>query len=175
LNKNLDGEISVQKWKKIEKKQEIMMNLLAIQLYAWQLFFFFSKWHMQLVAKKKIQGKKVPGARSFPQTMQSCPKKYWCLVPRQDSHDSSFCGNPKLQWLAQISRCQKQITGDDGNGIQNEYWVYTTKWLFYCQESTLCFSSLLKRVAESRGSRAKRTVNSLALYHTHRELTRVVT
>jgi hypothetical protein len=50
-----------------------MMNLLAIQ-YAWQLFFFFSKWHMQLVAKKKIQGKKVPGARRFPQTVQSCQK-----------------------------------------------------------------------------------------------------
>jgi hypothetical protein len=96
-----------------------MMNLLAIQ-YAWLLFFFFFPQNV----KKKIQGKKAPGARRFPQTVQSCQQKYWCLVPRQGSHDSSFCGNPKLQWLAQISRCQQnQITGDDGNGIQNEYWV----------------------------------------------------
>jgi hypothetical protein len=72
----------VQKWEKNFKetrKQKIIMMKKKIH------------------AKKKIQGKKVPGARRFPQNCAKLTKKkYWCL-PRHDSHDSSFCGNPKLQ------------------------------------------------------------------------------
>lgn len=118
-------------------------------------------------AKKKIQGKKVPGARRFPQNCAKLTKKkYWCL-PRHDSHDSSFCGNPKLQWLAQISRCQKnQITGDDGNGIQNEYWVTQQNDYFIAKSQPYALAHCSRELQNLEAH--EQNVRELSLSQTHR-------
>lgn len=102
----------------------------------------------------------------FPKTVQSWQKTV--LVPRHDSHDSSFCGNPKLQWLAlQISRCQKnQITGDDGNGIQNEYWVTQQNDYFIAKSQLYALAHCSRELQNLEAH--EQNVRELSLSQTHR-------